>query len=183
MFSKIRVALVVATLFISNYAHANIIDTVNLYSDVYGAYNNTIDETTNTSTTAVFLGSASGFGTIANIVFTDTAGIVRDVLSTANNDQYFWSWTAQQNSLVGTLAVATSATKVELLNNGSLTSYLADIGAINGISPIFCCSNDGVLNIATGANANAAVPEPTSIALLFSGFIGFNVLRRKASQI
>jgi hypothetical protein len=184
MFSNMRLAFIIASLFISSYAHANIITTINLNSEIYGAFNNTIDETTAPSTSPFFVGKASSYGITGNIVFTDTSGIIHNVLSTSNDD-YYWSWTASQNSLIGTVAAASFFTKVELLNNGLLTSYLADIGAMEffGNTDVFCCNNSGVLNIATGNSSAVAVPEPVSIALLTSGFIGFNVWRRKASLV
>lgn len=172
MISKIRNTLVMATLLFSGYASANSI--INLNSTVYGAFNNSIDESL-ASTSAVFLGRGSDYFITGNIVFTDTSGIIRNVLAT-NNDNFYWSWNNQQNSLIGTMANASFMNRVELLNNGVLTSYMGDINAMNG-NRGFCCSA-GVqkLEIATGSGNN--VPEPATVLLTGLGLLAIAARRR-----
>lgn len=179
----LRPLLASSVLLLSSYANASSITIINLNSSVYGAFNNSIDESIS-STSSRFLGRGSGYGFTGNIVFTDNSGLIKNVLSTSS-DRYSWSWNSTQNSLIGTQAIASTMNRVELLNNGVLTSYMADINAMNGNRSFCCNTSTAVLNIATAGLSNpvSAVPEPESYAMLLTGLglMGFMLRRRKTS--
>lgn len=183
MKSMLRSTLLAASfLFLSNYANASLITTINLNSSIYGVFESSIDESVD-RTTPYFLGQAAGYFFTGNIVFTNSTGLIENVLSTNGDDNYSWSWNSTQNSLIGTQAVASAMNRVNLLNNGVLTSYMADINAMNGNQSFCCNTSTAKLDIATAGSAAAAIPEPESYTLVLAGLglMGFMVRRRKTS--
>lgn len=183
MKTTLRTILATAALLASGFSSAGVITTIDLSSTFYGTFNKTIDESVN-STSAYLIGQASGYYFTGNIVFTNNAGMIENVLSTNGNDYYYWSWNSKQNSLIGTKAMGSATTRVELLNNNVLTSYMADINALNGNQSFCCTAASAVLKIATAQSATvAAVPEPTSYSLWLAGLgmMAFTLRHRKPS--
>ena len=70
--------------------------------------------------------------------------------------------------------------RVEALNNGVLTSYMADINAMNSNKGFCCDRGTAVLDIATAGSA-APIPEPETYALVLAGLgvLGAVAHRRK----